>query len=363
MFVLGLGLGLVMQVLVLAVQNAVSYADLGVATSSASLFRSMGGSLGTAALGAVFTARLTDELAGTPAAAVSGGGANPAAIQKLPAAIRDTYTGAFSDALSTVFLVGAVILAVAFVLSWLVEERPLRQSVEGAGVGEAFATPSSGDSLRELTRELSRLVGRVAPGVHREHGRRVRRGSGGRGRLGARPGHQGAALDEPETIAKNRPIDATWVREQVADLNEHGLVAHDQLTDRGHAVAEQLIGTAASPSTRSSPTGPGRRPAPQRRDRPDRARAVIRSTRARLDARIILAEPSGLSRAVRSGRERDHAPFGTLSRTACALPGPSRVPAGSSSPCRTASAWNTGPAVGSETSVGCHQAGGSPRAG
>ena len=58
MFVMGLGLGLVMQVLVLAVQNAVGYADLGVATSGATLFRSMGGSLGTAALGAVFTARL-----------------------------------------------------------------------------------------------------------------------------------------------------------------------------------------------------------------------------------------------------------------------------------------------------------------
>ncbi len=77
MFVLGLGLGLVMQVLVLAVQNAVDYADLGVATSSASLFRSMGGSLGTAALGAVFTARLTDELVGTPAERVSGAAREP----------------------------------------------------------------------------------------------------------------------------------------------------------------------------------------------------------------------------------------------------------------------------------------------
>src|SRR4051812_22259293 len=160
MFVLGLGLGLVMQVLVLAVQNAVDYADLGVATSSASLFRSMGGSLGTAALGAVFTARLTDELAGTPAARVSEGAANPAAIQRLPAAIRDNYTGAFSDALSTVFLVAAAILTVAFLLSWLIEERPLRQSVDTGGVGEAFAAPSSGDSLRELTRELAHLVGR-----------------------------------------------------------------------------------------------------------------------------------------------------------------------------------------------------------
>src|SRR3954452_9298392 len=160
MFVMGLGLGLVMQVLVLAVQNAVGYSELGVATSGATLFRSMGGSLGTAALGAIFTARLTAELSGTPAARVSAGAIDPSAVSRLPAPVREGYTGAFTDALSTVFLVGAGIVAVAFLLSWLVEERPLRQTVDTAGVGEAFATPSSGDSLRELTRELSRLVGR-----------------------------------------------------------------------------------------------------------------------------------------------------------------------------------------------------------
>src|SRR4051812_47182254 len=70
MFVLGLGLGMVMQVLVLAVQNAVPYEQLGVATSGATLFRSMGGSVGTAVLGAIFTNRLNDLLGGTGA---SGG--------------------------------------------------------------------------------------------------------------------------------------------------------------------------------------------------------------------------------------------------------------------------------------------------
>ena len=245
MFVLGLGLGLVMQVLVLAVQNAVDYADLGVATSSASLFRSMGGSLGTAALGAVFTARLTDELAGTPAARVSGGAANPAAIQRLPAAIRDTYTGAFSDSLSTVFLVAAVILAVAFALSWLIEERPLRQTVETAGVGEAFATPSSGDSLRELTRELAHLLGRQRTQAHIE---RTVDASG----VDLPPGpawllvqaHEGVDLNDADAITNNRPIDAAWVSEQVDLLNERGLVDDHQLTDRGQAVAERLIDTA-----------------------------------------------------------------------------------------------------------------------
>jgi EmrB/QacA subfamily drug resistance transporter len=64
MLVLGLGLGMVMQVLVLAVQNAVPYDMLGVATSGSTLFRSIGGSLGTAVLGAIFSARLAAELAG-----------------------------------------------------------------------------------------------------------------------------------------------------------------------------------------------------------------------------------------------------------------------------------------------------------
>src|SRR6185312_12265833 len=60
---LGMGLGMVMQVLVIAVQNAVDYRDLGVATSGATLFRLVGGSLGTAALGAIFAARLSANLA------------------------------------------------------------------------------------------------------------------------------------------------------------------------------------------------------------------------------------------------------------------------------------------------------------
>ena len=245
MFVLGLGLGLVMQVLVLAVQNAVDYADLGVATSSASLFRSMGGSLGTAALGAVFTARLANELAGTPAASVSGGNANPAAIQRLPEAIRDTYTGAFSDSLSTVFLAAAVILAVAFLLSWFIEERPLRQTVDTSGVGEAFASPSSGDSLRELTRELARLLGRERTQAFIE---RTVDASG----VDLPPGpawllvqaHEGVDLDDADAITKNRPIDTTWVRRQVDLLNERGLVDDHHVSASGQAVAERLIDTA-----------------------------------------------------------------------------------------------------------------------
>ncbi len=167
MFVLGLGLGLVMQVLVLAVQNAVDYSDLGVATSGASLFRSIGGSVGTAVLGAIFSNRLSSELAATlPASASrqlgsSSARENPAALAKLPPSIHSTYIHAFTSALSTVFEVAAAIAVFAFLLSWLLEQRPLRESVAaGSGIGESFAAPKPTGSLAEASRALTVLVGR-----------------------------------------------------------------------------------------------------------------------------------------------------------------------------------------------------------
>jgi EmrB/QacA subfamily drug resistance transporter len=243
MLVMGLGLGLVMQVLVLAVQNAVDYAELGVATSGATLFRSMGGSLGTALLGAIFTNRLAHELAGSPAEQAGSGSIDPSALQELPAAVRDGYTGAFTDALSTVFLVAAAIVLVAFLLSWMIEERPLRQTVDTAGVGEAFASPTSGDSLTELTRELARLVGRERTRAFIE---RTVEAAGVDLPPGAAwllvQGKEGIVLGDHEGIAAGRPIDAAWVREQLGTLAGRGLVADHVLTDAGHATAERLIG-------------------------------------------------------------------------------------------------------------------------
>jgi EmrB/QacA subfamily drug resistance transporter len=165
MFVLGLGLGCVMQVLVLAVQNAVDYSDLGVATSGATLFRSIGGSVGTAILGSIFTSRLTANLrSSTSSGAVQVGSlahANPASLKRLPAPIHHVYVTAFTNALGTVFVVAAAVVAVAFVLSLFLEELPLRDSVAaGAGIGESFAVPKHTDSLAELSRALGVLMGR-----------------------------------------------------------------------------------------------------------------------------------------------------------------------------------------------------------
>jgi DNA-binding MarR family transcriptional regulator len=258
MFVLGLGLGLVMQVLVLAVQNAVDYHDLGVATSGATLFRSIGGSVGTAALGAVFSNRLADNLAGTPGAGrLSGGTLDPAAIARLPAAIHDAFIHAFTDSLNTVFLVAAAIAAVAFALSLLLDQLPLRDTVATAGVREAFATPTDARSLPELARELSTLSRRE--GAQRIIERAAARAgvdldAGGcwlLARFARDPG------TDPHALARERDLDAGALAAIAADLELRGLVtrgdgahvptaAGRQALDRLTATSQQRLNEIAA---------------------------------------------------------------------------------------------------------------------
>jgi EmrB/QacA subfamily drug resistance transporter len=127
MIVLGLGVGLVMQVLVLAVQNAVDYRYLGVATSAATLFRSIGGSIGTSLFGAIFAAGLVANLAAAlPAATPFPAVTAPDAIRALPSAMRALYLDAFTAALRPVFVYGAVLAVLAFALTWFLKEIPLR---------------------------------------------------------------------------------------------------------------------------------------------------------------------------------------------------------------------------------------------
>ena len=176
MLVLGLGLGMVMQVLVIAVQNAVEYRDLGVATSGATLFRLVGGSLGTAVMGAIFAARLEANLArlvpagaGAPASTQL----DPRVLQRMPAALRLAYAQSFTNALSTVFLVATVVGVVGFVLTLLLPERPLRQSVAaatqedvGGDVGQTFVMPQDDESLPHLARGLRILADRDLQRAH-----------------------------------------------------------------------------------------------------------------------------------------------------------------------------------------------------
>jgi EmrB/QacA subfamily drug resistance transporter len=161
MLVLGLGMGLVMQVLVLAAQNAVDYKELGVASSGSTLFRQIGGSIGTAAFGAIFASQLATNLAGAlPAGAQVPEQTDPAAVERLAPAVRAAYQAAITDALEPLFLTGAGVAVLAFALSWLLREVPLRTTTEAPDPGEGFHGASHDDPYRRLERALSRLASR-----------------------------------------------------------------------------------------------------------------------------------------------------------------------------------------------------------
>ena len=139
MVVLGIGLGFVMQVLIIAVQNAVAHRDLGVATSSATFLRSIGSSFGVAIFGAIFSNQLAANLLrDLPQAAVRSGvinpsslQGNPAALQHLPPAIHTGLVNAVSQSLHVVFLTAVPVLLLAFVLALMLREIPLRTRMQG----------------------------------------------------------------------------------------------------------------------------------------------------------------------------------------------------------------------------------------
>jgi EmrB/QacA subfamily drug resistance transporter len=187
-FLLGFSLGLIIQVLVIAVQNTASFADLGAATSGVTFFRTIGGSFGVAVFGAIFSnqlaSQLTDALRGHPlppgfsAASVQS---NSAQLHDLPAGLRDAILHAYSAALHPVFLTAVPIAVIAFILSWMLREVPLRTATAGgeeaggrdavgqglgasrsmasaADLGEAMGcAPTERSSAEEAERVLSRL--------------------------------------------------------------------------------------------------------------------------------------------------------------------------------------------------------------
>jgi EmrB/QacA subfamily drug resistance transporter len=261
MFILGLGLGMVMQVLVLAVQNAVGYADLGVATSGATLFRSIGGSLGTAVLGAIFSNRLSSELKSVLPASATGhlsGGAqvSPNAIARLPSALRSGYLHAFTSSLNTVFEVAATIAVVAFALSWFIRQLPLRETVATDDLSDTFAAPRHTDSAAMIVNQIGRLDSREGA---REIMRRVALRAGvdlepAACWLLARLSEHGPV--DLEGLARRAHVEVSALAHARDVLLEQGLIApcpedasvveltsSYQLTSDGHATLERLRAT------------------------------------------------------------------------------------------------------------------------
>lgn len=161
LFVLGCGIGLCMQVLVLTVQNTSRFEDLGVATSGVTFFRTIGSSFGAAIFGSLFA----NFLAGRIAPALAAGGAppvaaeSPKALHELPAQMAAPIVDAYADSLGQVFLCAAPVALVGCVVSLFLKEVPLRDmdAVSASDLGEGFGMPS-GESPEKI---LETAVGRM----------------------------------------------------------------------------------------------------------------------------------------------------------------------------------------------------------
>ncbi|WP_189894011.1 MDR family MFS transporter [Streptomyces xantholiticus] len=251
-FVFGAGLGLVMQVLVLVVQNAVGYEDLGVATSGATFFRSIGASFGVAIFGTIFTNRLehklTDALAGQqvpPGAGPAELAADPRAIAELPADLRPSVLQAYSTAITDVFLYAVPVVALALLIAWFLKEDKLRASVTAPDPTETLASnPVERSSHDEVARALSVLGSREG----RRHIYEKITERAGYDLLPAsswlllRMKRHGAV--EPALLAEVTPVPLRSITEATREVEGRGLARREglglMLTGRGEGVAGRL---------------------------------------------------------------------------------------------------------------------------
>jgi EmrB/QacA subfamily drug resistance transporter len=251
-FVLGISLGLIIQVLVIAVQNSADYADLGAATSGATFFRSIGGAFGVSVFGAIFSNRLASELASALRGVtlprgfnITRAAADPELLKQLPAAIREDVRHAYSLALHPVFLYAIPVALIAFALSWFLREVPLR-TTSSVGIGEGLgAAPPARSSVDEVERSLARL----ASADLRQRGyERLTAMAGldlpaGSSWILTRLAKQGSVAGQE--LARQANVTMDDGRPYVDRLVSDGLVTRSNgtlvLTDSGHQAADRLF--------------------------------------------------------------------------------------------------------------------------
>ncbi|WP_083839682.1 MDR family MFS transporter [Arthrobacter globiformis] len=153
--ILGLGLGMLMQNLVLAVQNTVSASDIGTASASVAFFRSVGGAIGVSVLGAVMSNRVrelaTQGLADAGIRAGSGASGASLDLADMPAPVRDIMRAAYGDATAEIFLIAGAIAVVALIAVLLIKEQPLRRTVDIRPDATPDSAPASGLPAAEPT--------------------------------------------------------------------------------------------------------------------------------------------------------------------------------------------------------------------
>jgi EmrB/QacA subfamily drug resistance transporter len=261
-FLLGAGLGMIIQVLVIAVQNSVSYADLGAATSGTTFFRTIGGSFGVSVFGAIFASQLAGQLAavlarakglppGLSAAAIAS---DTNVIRDLPAGLRHDVLHAYSLALHPVFLTAVPVALAAFVLSWFLPEAPLRATA-GETLKSSASVADLGESLggaptqRSSEQEAERMAAQLSATDLRRFGyARLARSAGIElpggacwvlAKLARQGATQGAELARQAgmTLEEGRPTGNLLVARGLVTRSD-GVLA---LTPAGAEVAEKLV--------------------------------------------------------------------------------------------------------------------------
>jgi EmrB/QacA subfamily drug resistance transporter len=258
LLLLGLGLGSTMQVLVLAVQNAVDFSILGAATSGVTLSRGIGGSVGTAIFGTIFSTRLRSHLASALAGLhatlggslahqiAAGGRLTGAQVTRLPAPVRSAYQHAYVHSLGPVFELAAGVAALGFLLSWMLPERPLREvATASTGLEDSFAAPRGHDSLAEIERAITKVTTRAQRISFNE---RVADRAGVEITPGAvwalvRIDEHGAA--QARAMAEEAGVDPARISDVVCELRDRHLIAGEdgdgQLTVAGRQEAERIL--------------------------------------------------------------------------------------------------------------------------
>ena len=259
MLVLGAGIGGTMQVLVIAVQNAVEYADLGAATSGTTFFRSIGGSFGTAVFGAIFNhvlpGNITSALHGLtlPPGIGIRSGASPAALDKLPAPVHAALVSGYSASIRTVFLAAVPVGALAFLLTFTLKELPLRRTARAVDPADRLA-PTARPTIRTSDEEMRRAVSSL---LSREVRHEVYSDLVAKSGIGVSPRAGWLLLRVGEHEGESRAELAHCLRISLADLSDRmselvragyvepdGAAAPDEperLTDAGRAAYDRIF--------------------------------------------------------------------------------------------------------------------------
>jgi len=229
--IFGLGLGLLMQNLVLAVQNTVRAQDIGTASASVAFFRSVGGAIGVSVLGAIMATHVKDLATQGFAAAhipVSGGSGDASMdLTDLPAPIRDIMRAAYGDATAQIFMISAVIAVVAFLAVLFIKEVPLRKTVDASPEKELLAN-ASGEAAMTLDTSALPVIESAGFAQAADDGGTPLGAS--RARAAAEKEHDELDLEFARILTQERPDPAAGLRE-----------VQDQLARTQRLLAEQQL--------------------------------------------------------------------------------------------------------------------------